>query len=101
MRPPPEHEPLVRPPRRRTAWRSVAAGTGFTLLVIVAFRTAPRPLQSIDGRVYDTFLRNSPHRPAGTVPVVVDIDEESLARFADAQGTGSVAMEKAAQGDAP
>ena len=36
---------------------------------------------NLEGRVYDLFLRNATHRPAGTVPVVVDIDEESLARY--------------------
>ena len=78
---PPGPGPLIRPPRRRTDWRSVIAGIGFTLLVVVAFRSSPRILQNIDGRVYDAFLRRSPHLPAGTVPVVVDIDEESLARY--------------------
>ena len=81
MSPPPEPESLVRPTRHRIAWRSTIAGIGFTLLVIVAFRTTPRILQNIDGRIYDVFLRSSPHRPAGSVPVVVDIDEESLARY--------------------
>ena len=78
---PPGPEPLVRPPRLGTSWRTVAAGLGFTLLVIAAAWTSPRTLQNLDGRVYDMFLRSAPHRPAGAVPVVVDIDEESLARY--------------------
>jgi len=72
---------LVRPPRRRALWRTGAAGIGFTLLVIAVAWRPPRTLQNSESRVYDIFLRAAPHSPAGTVPVVVDIDEESLARY--------------------
>ena len=58
-------EPLVRRPKLGTQWQTAAAGIVFTLLVIAAAWTSPRILQNIDGRVYDTFLRNSPHSPAG------------------------------------
>ncbi len=59
----------------------VAAGLGFTLLVAIACWSSPRAYRGVEGRVYDSFLRGATHRPAGAVPVVVDIDEESLARF--------------------
>lgn len=77
----PEAIPLVRTPRRRTLWRAVATGFGFTALIIAAAWQPPRTLGNMEGRIYDIFLRGAPHRPAGTVPVVVDIDEESLARY--------------------
>jgi len=78
---PPETEPLVRLPNPRTRWHVIAAGFGFTALVIAALWHPPRTLENLEGRVYDIFLRTAPHRPPGPVPVVVDIDEESLARF--------------------
>ncbi|MHB8836807.1 MAG: CHASE2 domain-containing protein, partial [Candidatus Methylomirabilia bacterium] len=77
----PQPEPLVRAPRRRSRWWIVAAGLGFTALVIAAAWQPPRTLENLEARIYDIFLRSSPHRPAGAVPVVVDIDEESLARY--------------------
>ena len=68
-------------PHAARPWRTVAAGLGFTALVVSGVWQPPRPLVNLEGRVYDLFLRNAAHRPAGTVPVVVDIDEESLARY--------------------
>jgi adenylate cyclase len=78
---PPEPEPTAHPPLRRTRWQTVAAGLGFTALLVAAVWQQPRTLENLEGRIYDVFLRGAPHRPAGTVPVVVDIDEESLARY--------------------
>jgi adenylate cyclase len=74
-------EPLVRPPLRRVLGRTVAAGLGLTLAIVALARLPLRTLESLEGKVYDIFLRAAPHRPAGAVPVVVDIDEESLARY--------------------
>jgi HD-GYP domain-containing protein (c-di-GMP phosphodiesterase class II) len=77
-----QHPPaLVHRPQPRTRWRIVAAGLGFTALVIAAVWQPPRTLENLEGRIYDIFLRGAPHQPAGTVPVVVDIDEESLTRY--------------------
>ena len=81
MAPPPETETPVRLPTPRTRWSGIAAGLGFTALVIAALWHPPRTLVSLEGRIYDSFLRNAAHRPSGTVPVVVDIDEESLSRY--------------------
>jgi adenylate cyclase len=78
---PPETAPLVRLPASRPRWHVIAAGVGFTALVIAFLWHPPRTLENLDGRVYDIFLRTAPHRPPGPVPVVVDIDEESLARY--------------------
>lgn len=77
----PEGEPPARLPAPRTRWRAIAAGLGFTALVFAVLWHPPRTLVILEGRIYDSFLRQAPHRPAGTVPVVVDIDEESLRRY--------------------
>lgn len=66
---------------RRLPWRVIASGTAFTLLVAGTAWHPPRTLENLEGRVYDLFLRNAGHRAAGTVPAIVDIDEESLSRY--------------------
>ena len=78
---PPGLEPPIRRPRLGARWQNFAAGAAFTLLVVAAAWTSPPSLQNSDGRVYDIFLRRASHKPASAVPVVVDIDEESLARY--------------------
>jgi adenylate cyclase len=76
-------EPLSEPPvrARRVPWWIVAAGTALTFFVAAASWRPPRILEHLDGRVYDLFLRHAEHRPAGSVPAIVDVDEESLARY--------------------
>ncbi|HEY5998025.1 MAG TPA: CHASE2 domain-containing protein [bacterium] len=77
----PQPDPPVRLPRRRAPWRVVVAGAACTLLIAAAGWRPPRALENIEGRVYDLYLRAASHRPPGRVPAIVDIDEESLARY--------------------
>lgn len=60
------------------------AGIAITLLVAGLTIQRPAFFRFLDFKIYDTFLRanSSPNRASVTAnPVVVDIDEQSLARF--------------------
>ncbi len=59
----------------------IAAGAGATLLAIAVGWHPPRTLQHLEGKVYDVFLRATRRPAPEAAPVVIDIDEESLARY--------------------
>ncbi|GAB4234502.1 MAG: hypothetical protein OHK0028_10750 [Deltaproteobacteria bacterium] len=75
--PPPAHAP----DRRRTVKTAVLAGILLTLLCGALAVFPPSLAQSIDGKIYDSFLRSAPRHPAPGPVAVVDIDETSLRRL--------------------
>ena len=56
---------------------------GIILTTCVAFFAFFRPgiLDSVNSRVYDIFLRSLPSPQASSLPVIVDIDDQSLNRY--------------------
>ncbi|CCO22140.1 CHASE2 domain-containing protein [Maridesulfovibrio hydrothermalis] len=57
--------------------------TGFvtSLLVAVLYIFQPSILQFVDYKIYDQFIRTSPIGKKTDIPVIVDIDDESLAEL--------------------
>ncbi|GAB6038335.1 adenylate/guanylate cyclase domain-containing protein [Fundidesulfovibrio butyratiphilus] len=55
-------------------------GLALTLLATYLHYDPPSWLTFLDYKVYDTLLLARPHPPVGELPVVVDLDEKSLAK---------------------
>ena len=73
---------LARPERLR--WRIVATGLAITALLTLLFFYQPGFLRFIEAKIYDTCLRAgrfAPPSASSQRPVIVDIDERSLARL--------------------
>jgi len=66
--------------RRRPAAPAVLAGVLVTLVAAGLSLFPPSLIQSMDGRIYDSFLRSAPRHPAPGPITVVDLDETSLLR---------------------
>jgi len=56
-------------------------GLGLTALLTVYFFFQPGLLNTANNRIYDTLLGSIPHAVPSTLPVIIDIDDESLNRF--------------------
>ena len=59
----------------------VTAGFVCTLLVVGLGTRPPLFLATLEGRIYDLFMRTAPRQPSGAGTAIVEIDEESLARY--------------------
>jgi len=57
------------------------SGLGLATLLSVYFFFQPDLLETANNRIYDTFLRSISHTAPSSLPVIVDIDDESLDRF--------------------
>ncbi len=66
---------------RHERQRLFAAGAILTVLVSLLYITQPTALRFLDNRLYDLLLRSSAGGQTSGVPVVVDLDEDTLARF--------------------
>ncbi|MHB1351514.1 MAG: CHASE2 domain-containing protein [Desulfobulbaceae bacterium] len=71
------------PGRTSPPWRGLILlhGCGITLLACVFFIYRPALLALAEHKVYDSMLRALPQHAATSNPVVVDLDERSLAEF--------------------
>jgi len=68
-------------PSRYPTLTTILAGVALTVLG-GALAVWPPPLaDSIEGKVYDTFLRSAPRHPAPGPITIVDLDEKSLERL--------------------
>ncbi len=56
-------------------------GLVLVALLSIYFFFRPGLLDRANNQIYDTLLRSIPHAPPSTVPVIVDIDDESLKRY--------------------
>ncbi len=56
-------------------------GLAVSVLVAILFIFQPPILQFVDYKIYDQFMRSSPVGKKTNIPVVVDIDDESLAEL--------------------
>ena len=59
----------------------IATGLGFTVFMAGLFIFKPRFLTILDLKVYDTMFQTAHSGPQSDAVVIVDLDEESLARF--------------------
>lgn len=74
---------LLAKPKKMRGW-IFCAGIGLTLLLAVLAIYRPAIFHFFDNKIYDTFLHSnsSPSHPSAVAnPVIVDIDEKSLARY--------------------
>jgi HD-GYP domain-containing protein (c-di-GMP phosphodiesterase class II) len=70
-------------PKKMGGWIFLA-GIVITALLAAIYVYEPEFFRFIDYKIYDTFLRSAPESSTGkhlANPVIVDIDEKSLARF--------------------
>jgi len=56
-------------------------GLGLTALLTIYFFYQPGLLDTANNRIYDTLLVSIPHAAPSSLPVIIDIDDESLNRF--------------------
>ena len=56
-------------------------GLGLTVLLIIYFFYQPGLLDTANNRIYDTLLVSIPPAAPSSLPVIIDIDDESLNRF--------------------
>ncbi|MGZ8474494.1 MAG: CHASE2 domain-containing protein, partial [Candidatus Deferrimicrobiaceae bacterium] len=71
----------MRGPFRNPAVPTILAGVVLTLIGGVFSIWSPPLADSIEGKVYDSFLRSAPRPPAPGPVAIVDLDEASLGRF--------------------
>ncbi len=74
---------LLAKPKKMRGW-IFCAGIGFTLLLAVLATYRPVFFHFLDYKIYDTLLQSDSSPPPITTetnPVIVDIDEKSLARY--------------------
>lgn len=65
-------------------WRaalSLLTGLLVSALMLVLYTAQPALLQQLDQKIYDAFLTSRAAPPPSRVPVIVDIDEASLAHY--------------------
>lgn len=68
-------------PKHTQTWLFIISGMGITLLMLSLYIAQPAILVQLDRKSYDLFLK---YRSGGTpspVPVIIDIDEKSLATY--------------------
>jgi len=71
----------VRGPVRYTTLPAILAGVVLTLLGGALSAWSPPLADSLEGKVYDSFLRSAPRHPAPDRVAIVDLDEASLERL--------------------
>ena len=71
----------MRGPVRFTTLPAILAGVVLTLLGGAISAWSPPLANSLEGKVYDSFLRSSPRHPASGRIAIVDLDEASLERL--------------------
>lgn len=71
----------MRGPSNYPTLPTILAGIVLTLLGAALSVWSPHLADSIEGKVYDTFLRSAPRHPAPGPITIVDLDETSLARL--------------------
>lgn len=73
---------LLAKPKTLRPW-IVATGICITVFVVVLVLTKPPFFRFLEGKTYDSLLHNLqyPRIPSPSTPVIIDIDEQSLARF--------------------
>lgn len=70
----------TRPAVRRAAL-TLLAGLLVSTLMLALYTAQPALLRQLDQKIYDAFLTSRPASPPSRIPVIVDIDEASLARY--------------------
>src|SRR5512134_1481228 len=68
-------------PARSQALRILVPGIALTFLMVALCIWPPSLAVSLEGKIYDSFLRSAPRHPVTGSVVVVDLDEASLARL--------------------
>ena len=71
----------MRRPARPQAFRILIPGFALTFLMLALCIWPPSLAVSLEGRIYDSFLRSAPRHPVTGSVAVVDLDEASLARL--------------------
>jgi len=71
----------VNGPSGHAALPAILAGVALTLLGGALSAWSPPLADSLEGKVYDTFLRSAPRHPASGSIAIVDLDETSLERL--------------------
>ena len=71
----------MRGPARSPTLPTIIAGVVLTLLGGALSAWPPPLADSIEGKIYDSFLRSAPQRPAPGPIAIVDLDETSLERL--------------------
>ncbi|RJX30394.1 MAG: CHASE2 domain-containing protein [Desulfurivibrio sp.] len=73
----------MKSPGRPSRWQGVVLLSGFlvTLLFSLASISQPHFLSLVGLKVYDSMVRSLPRGEPGSRPVIVDLDEKSLAAF--------------------
>jgi CHASE2 domain-containing sensor protein len=69
----------VRPPPKQRALPILVTGFVATLLMGALCVWPPPLLVFLEGKIYDSFLRSSPHNPPAGSVTIVDLDEASIA----------------------
>ncbi|NDV25556.1 CHASE2 domain-containing protein [Desulfovibrio sp. JC010] len=59
----------------------IATGLAVSILVAALYIFQPPILQFVDYKIYDQYMRSSPVGKKTNIPVIVDIDDESLAEL--------------------
>ena len=68
----------------------LVAGTVFTLLLGALSLSRPAFVSNLDGRFFDDLISQTPPPPGYLGPVVIALDDEALARFAEARAMSKV-----------
>ena len=64
---------------RGLTWLALTAGLAAAMLAVYIWQ--PRPLVLADDKIYDLWLHFQKPSPISTAPVIIDIDEDSLAEY--------------------
>ena len=73
--------PLSRHPALRRAALALLPGLAVSSLMLLLYLLQPPLLRQLDNEIYDLFLTSRQAPPPSDAPVVVDIDEKSLAAY--------------------
>lgn len=60
---------------------SLGVGACIACALIALYIVQPKLLNQLDLKIYDTYLRSLPQGTPSPLPVLIDIDEQSLARY--------------------
>lgn len=73
--------PLSRHPALRRTAQALLPGLAVSGLMLLLYLLQPPLLRQLDNEIYDLFLTSRQAAPPSDAPVVVDIDEKSLAAY--------------------
>ena len=73
----------MKPPNRQSRWHKFVFFYGIllTFLTAAVFIYQPSFLSLVGQKVYDSMLRSLPENTGNSLPVIVDLDEKTLAEF--------------------